>query len=549
LFLLMTLAIMARLVHWQLTGKPLALAQATTPAVEPQRGNITDRRGTLLAIDSFSWEIYANPQAFQEALSPQMRSTVAFSLTQVLGQSAGSIQAALATDTSLVVLMKGATEAQREGVVQIGREIKNRWLVWAAAKRKRTYPLDSLAAQVLGCADADLRGLYGVEAIYDPWLRADAPWSGGQLPGKPEPLPEAWRLYLPSPAGRDLVLNLDTGLQYMAEKRLAEAIGFYGAEAGTIVIMDPRNGALLALAHQPTFDPNKYYEQTDGDVWIRSAVSQMYEPGSVFKLITFAAALDQGVITPTTMFEDRGSLVVGGRTVRNAERKTFGKLDAQTALAKSVNVVTAQIAVELGPDRFYRYVRAFGFGKPTEADLPSESHGILREPGNQEWSQSDLAANSYGQGLSVTALQMTNAIAAIANGGRLYQPQAVNSLVSRGQLYQLPPRVLRDVMRPETAHTLTQMMTYTVDQSAYSDLVPGFKVAGKTGTAEIATEGRYSTQETIASFVGFLPAGNPQVIIMVKLVKPTRSTWAEHTAMPTFGKVGQDAVRILEIKP
>lgn len=548
LFLLIVLALLTRLIQWQVTGHGSAATAETWQAARPQRGNILDRNGALLATDAFSWEVYADPYAIRKKQDPKLKATLTFSLTQALNRSPAEIETLLASETPLVVLAKNVTEEQRQQVDRIAEPFQYRGLVWTDFKRVRVYPMASLGAQVLGCTDFDLRGLYGVEATYDRWLRADNPWTGGQLPGKPQPIPEGWRLFAPSTAGRDLVLFLDAGLQYMADKRLAEAMARYEAEAGTIVIMEVRTGGLLALAHQPNFDPNRYYDSTDGDVWMKSAVSQIYEPGSVFKLITYAAALDTGLITPETILEDKGQLVVGGRTFRNAERKTYGQITAADALAKSVNVISAQLAVNMGPETFYRYVRAFRFGKPTEVDLPAESYGILKEPGHSLWSQSDLAANSFGQALSATALQVTAAVAAIANGGQFVQPQAVKAVIYNDQVYNLPPRVLGAVIKPETAQQLVELMVYTVDRSAHPNMVPGYRIGGKTGTAEVVTtEAGYSQQETIASFVGFLPARDPQIVILVKLVKPKYSPWAEHTAMPTFGVIARDAVRLLDL--
>ena len=391
-------------------------------------------------------------------------------------------------------------------------------------------------------------GVYGVEASYDGWLRGDPEWSGRHLPGQPQPLPTGWELFLPSPSGHDLVLNLNAPLQHVVEKRLAEGLFENEAEGGTVIVMDPHSGAVLALANLPSFDPN-HYSDVDQDTWVNAAVGQIYEPGSVFKLITMAAALNSGQVTPNTVYEDKGRLKVSGRYIYNAEHQTYGKVTVREALAKSLNVIIAQICLDMGADTFYNYVRRFGFGKLTEVDLDYEAQGIVKKPGNPLWSYFDQAANSFGQGISVTALQVINAVAAIANGGKLYQPQIVQSLVLDGEVYRIPPRILERPISAETARTLTQMMVYAVDQSSYPGLIPGYRVAGKTGTAEIPTEEGYTSQETITSFVGFLPAADPQLVILVEFVRPKSSRWAEHVAMPVFGQIAQDAVTVLGIQP
>jgi cell division protein FtsI/penicillin-binding protein 2 len=542
IFLAILLILFVRLAYWQLLGTTPEPGPPAVQAAEPSRGRIVDTNGLLLATDNFIWEIYTNPNQFRQS---DEQAALADELASIMGGSAEELRnLLLSSDAPLLTLRIGASEEQCQAVQALERPS----VFWCAARRTRAYPMGPLAAHLLGFANYSLIGVYGVEASYDAWLRADMEWPLQRLPGAPQPIPEAWKLYLPSPGGRDLVLHLHAPLQHMVETRLAEALRFYEAEAGTIIILDPRTGGILALANLPTFDPNNYSEVSQ-EVWVNPAVSQIFEPGSVFKLITMAAALDTGLATPDTILEDEGYLQVADRFIRNAERKKYGQITLRDTLAKSVNVVTAKLCLELGPEIFYRYVHLFGFGKLTEIDLPLEGYGIVKEPGNPLWSYFDQATNSFGQGISVTAIQMINAVAAIANGGTLLQPQVVRGLIWNGQMYTVPPRVLGYPIKPETARTLTEMMVYTVEKSAYPNLVPGFRVAGKTGTAEIPTEQGYTAQETITSFVGFLPADDPQIAILVKLVKPKRARWAEQVAVPVFSQVAQDAVQALKMQP
>ena len=421
--------------------------------------------------------------------------------------------------------------------------------VWCDGRRKRVYPQDTLAAHLVGFTDGDQSGRAGLEASYDGWLRTMGDWPTDQLPGQPEPLPDDWKSYLPSPAGRDLVLHLDAALQYQVEKRLAEALTKYEAKAGTIIVMNPRTGALLAVANLPTYDPNQDRRNHAG-AGDKLGGERAYEPGSVFKVITYAAALDTKRITPDTLFSDPGKLEIGSRIIRNAQNKNYGTITARQALAELGQHRQRQICLDMGRDDFYRYIRQFGFGRPTEVDLAQESPGIVKRPGTEAWSQYDQAANSFGQGISVTPIQMISAVGAIANGGTVMQPQVVKGLVWDGKVYNLPPRRLGQAIKPETAHTLTQMMVFTVDNYvAGPKLVPGYRVAGKTGTAEIPQPGGYTSDLTITSFIGFLPAADPQVVILVKLVEPKASRWAEKIALPVFGLVAHDAVSTLNIRP
>jgi cell division protein FtsI/penicillin-binding protein 2 len=541
IFLIAFLIVIIRLVHWQILGGAQEVPMLSAQAEEISRGRILDSDGLLLATDDFSWEVYVNPQKMQTAA---IGSTLVISLTEILGMPAEKLQAELESDVTATILTRKGTDTQRRAIAAL----KQPGLVWCVAKRIRAYPQGALAAHVFGFTNYLQEGLYGVEASYDGWLRSTAEWPADRLPGEPQPLPDAWKAYLPSPAGHDLILYLNAPLQYIVEKRLVDALAYYGAEEGTVILMDPRTSGILAMANTPTFDPNRYSE-FDQETWVNTATSRIFEPGSVFKLVTYAAALDTGLITPESPFNDEGELMISGRMIRNAQLKTYGRVTARQALAKSINVVAARIALDMGDESFYRYVRLFGFGRLTEVDLNLESPGIVKDRSNSAWSGFDLGANSFGQGISVTGLQMINAVAAIANKGILLQPQAGKALVFNGQAYNLPSRVLGYPIKPETAQTLTRMMVYNVDSSAYANLVPGYRLAGKTGTAEIPTEKGYTSQRTITSFVGFLPAADPQLVILIKLVKPTKSPWAEQVAVPVFGQVAQDAVRILNIKP
>ena len=542
-FAIFALAVLIRMVDWQVS-RAVHSVEAAAQTKDLSRGRIVDSHGLLMATDSFTWEIYADPIEYRgDKTNPDPAKIAA-----AIDIPDETLTAALAQDGHSVLVTKNVSEAQ----CLAARHAKEVPLwVWCDGRRQRVYPQDTLAAHVVGFADSEQRGLAGLEASYDGWLRTMGDWPTDQLPGQPEQLPDDWKNYLPSPAGRDLVLHLDAALQYQAEKRLAEALTKYEAKAGTIIVMNPRSGALLAVANLPTYDPNRTGETTLAQV-TNSAVSEPYEPGSVFKLVTYAAGLDTKRITPDTLFSDPGKLTVGTRVIRNAQDKTYRTIAARQALADSVNTVSAQICLDMGRDDFYRYIRQFGFGRPTEVDLAQESPGIVKRPGTESWSQYDQTANSFGQGISVTPIQLISAVGTIANGGTVMQPQVVKELVWDGKVYGLPPRRLGQAIKPETAQTLTQMMVFTVENYvAGPKLVPGYRVAGKTGTAEIPIPetGGYTSDLSITSFIGFLPAADPQIVILVKLVEPKASRWAEKVALPVFGLVARDAVSTLNIRP
>ncbi len=544
LFAIFGLIVLTRLVLSQVVGVTAQSSSVLAQTIDTSRGRIVDSNGLLLAMDTFSWEIYVDPQAARRARPTAEKITEYAAL--IGGITPEKLTEAVSKPGTIAVVGRGVSEQQC--LTASDHPDIPAW-IWCDGKRKRQYLHGSLAAHVLGFVDADQTGHAGVEASYDDWLRTAGTWTSDRLPGSPQSLPETLKTYLPSAGGRDLVLHLNSALQYRVEKALSAALTRYEAKSGTIIVMDPRTGAVIALANLPTFDPNNYAQFTQGE-WKNIAINEFYEPGSVFKPITYAAALESGRVSPDDTLYDSGSLSLDGQTINNAENLVYGSITARQALAKSVNVVTAELCLDMGSDTFYRYVRQFGFGKVTEVDSDMEIAGIVKWSGTKYWSRYDQAANSFGQGISVTPLQMANAIAAVANGGSLMQPQFVQGLVYDGQLYTLPPRTLGRAIKPETAHTLTEMMTFTVDNYALGPtLVPGYRVAGKTGTAQIPGSEGYTSSLTITSFVGFLPAAEPKLLILVKLAEPKNSRWAEQVALPVFGEVAQDAVEILRIAP
>ena len=345
-------------------------------------------------------------------------------------------------------------------------------------------------------------------------------------------------------AGSDIVLTLDRTIQWIIEDELEKALEKYQAQSGTIIVMEPETGAILALANAPKFDPNKYAD-ADASAFTNPAVSAQYEPGSIYKIITMGAALDVGLIKPTTIFTDTGVISLGERAFFNSDRTAIGRVSASEALARSLNVVSVQIAAELGEETFYRYIRRFGFGDQTEVDLSGEVSGAVKWPNTQDWSLSDLGANSFGQGLAVTPLQMVSAAGSIANGGKLMRPYIVQARTQGNKMLYTEPTVMHRTISESAAHDLTEMMVDVVETGTPLARVKGYRVAGKTGTAQIPTIDGYTEDETIVSFVGFAPADDPRFVMLVKLDRPDPdiSPWATYTAAPVFAQI---AARLLQ---
>ena len=311
-------------------------------------------------------------------------------------------------------------------------------------------------------------------------------------------------------SGRSIVLTIDRDVQYMAEAELLRAIDDSGAESGAILIMDPRTGEILAMASYPSFDPNAYYEVVDAGVMVNPAISDQYEPGSVFKVVTMAAAIEEGVILPGSTYNDQASIECGGITVWNWDRASHGLIDMTQVLVQSLNVGTSTIVMEMGPTRFYRQVQAFGFGQQTLVDLQGEAGGILSVPGDANWQESQLCTNSFGQGLAVTPLQMLTAVNAIANDGLMMQPHVVYQVIDGENVYTTQPSPMGRPISAETAHLVRDMMVQVVDFGVTDAQVEGYSIAGKTGTAQIPVPGGYEDDTSIVTFVGFFPADDPR---------------------------------------
>jgi cell division protein FtsI/penicillin-binding protein 2 len=281
----------------------------------------------------------------------------------------------------------------------------------------------------------------------------------------------------------------------------------------------------------------------------------MWEPGSIFKVITWAGALDLGTITPFTEFYDAGAIEVGGRVIQNSDRQAHGPVTATEGLVKSLNTVAAEISLSMGKEDFYNYLRRFGFGTLANVDLDNEGPGLMKQPGDSNWFPSDLGTNSFGQGIAVTPVQMVVAVSAIANRGIMLKPHVVDTFVKHDpwggpdEMAKVEPMVVRQPISPDAAQAMVDMMVQVVEDGAVEAQVPGYSIAGKTGTAEIPAPYGYELEDTIASFIGFAPADDPRFIILVKLDRPSESPWGSRTAAPTFRAIAERLFAYMQIPP
>jgi cell division protein FtsI (penicillin-binding protein 3) len=505
--------------------------------IAPLRGAIRDRNGHILALDVFEFEITAAPPMIA---NPE---EVADRLTPLVERPRDEILELLKSGQPHVRLARRVPQ-------QIGETIESWDLrgIRVEPRPKRVCTENDLAAHVLGFVNETNNGYYGVEGYYNQILKGQAGEGQGERDPAGNYIPIGFYRLAPPQNGRDLVLTIDRTIQYMVEVELEEAIVRYGAESGTIIVMEPKTGSILAMANYPSYDPNRFAE-TPAELFVNPSVSAHHEPGSVFKIVTMAAGLDAGVITPQSTFYDSGSIEVGGRTIMNWDRQGHGLVSMTDVLAQSLNVGAAYVSTTLGRERFYTYVRRFGFGRITEVDLASEGPGRLRLPGDGEWHESDLGTNSFGQGLAVTPLQMITAVAAVANDGLMMKPHVLEKIVDGQHITTFQPFAVRRVISPQAAEQLTWMLVEAVQKETDLAAVPGYKIAGKTGTAQVPIPGGYHPNWTIASFIGYAPPEDPAFIVLVKIDKPAVEPWGSKVAAPVFKAVAEQLFILLGIPP
>jgi len=524
--------------------------------VKPARGILYDRWGKLLAGNTTVYEVgvelsqVRNPHSVALTLNVILGLDYAEVLEKVSQEvSPNAVYVVLddfVTQEKINLLEKYRTELETTTSKNRGEEPPSlRGLVYIP-HLQRSYPEMRLASNVLGFVNREGLGYYGVEAKFDDLIAGNAidVW----MPRDPNLVNEIPDI---SP-GASIILTIDRAIQAEIESILDNAVEFNGAQSGTIVVADPQTGEILAMATTPRLDLNEYWRYSEvfkDSTPFNRAVSQSYEPGSVFTVLTMAAALDSGAVTPDTVFIDVGVIEVGGIYIYNWNSAAWGPQDMQGCLQHSLNVCLAWVATQLGTKDFYDYLRAFGIGHLTGVDLAGEVRGRLKTPGDADWYEADLGTNSFGQGVAVTPLQMVMAVSAIANEGKLVAPRIVRSIIDKGNQFDTEKSLIGLPIKPETAKTLSEILARSLEEEASDALVDGYRLAGKTGTAEIPTPYGYSLSATNASFVGWGPLDDPRFLVYIWLEKPTSSPWGSVVAAPIFHDVVERLVVLMDIPP
>jgi cell division protein FtsI/penicillin-binding protein 2 len=554
---LFALVVIGRLVQLQLIEHDHYSKVADSELIDKttvyaRRGAIVDRNGNVLAISVDTWDIYVNAHVWQDE---QKAKTASEGLARLINMNAATIRQtvtqASAKDDVVEVLVK------RDVPYDIGTAIVHEDLdgVVPVADTQRDHPEGDLAASILGLTGTDNTGLAGLESEYNTLLQGEPGKSIFERDTVGDPIPFGQYVAIPPKPGQDLVLSIDRNIQQMAEERLDAAIQEHRAKGGQLIVADPNTLEILAMATDPSMQYSTLDLSDPAAIGLLKnvAVTNLYEPGSEFKLITAASAIDAGKVTPNTTYYDPGYVDVDGVKLQNWDYNIYGEQTMTGVLQNSINTGAVFMAEQLGQDLFYKYLNAFHFGQPTGFDLPGEASGHYRTSGDPGFSTVDFATQSFGQSITVTPLQMIQAIAAIINGGNLITPHIVKATISAdGSEHPVTPKVVGHPITQQTSDTMRQMMHAVLEAPGYrSEGDPKYYLAGgKSSTANVPLpNGGYNDLTQIASFVEFAPLDNPKVLVLVTLDENQDLETGSIAAGPVAADFIDDVLRYMNVAP
>jgi cell division protein FtsI/penicillin-binding protein 2 len=524
-----------------------------------------NQHGTDLVITPTRGEIYLSPQGNNPPLLvatnlsknmvyaiPQNvldKKQAAAKLAPLLEMTAAEIQAKFAQSQSYVPLKKQLSD-------DVSAKIKALKLsgIYLEAQDIRFYPENNLASQVLGFVGFrgnDRVGQYGIEGKYEKSLAGEKGSLGTDTDPSGVLIDLVSRDFKAARNGDDIYLTIDPTIQYRAQEVIKKAVAEHQADSGSVVVLNPKTGEILAMANAPDFDPNNYGKVTDQSLYSNKIVSGDYEPGSIFKAITMAAAMNDGKVTPQTTYENTGSLQIDDKLIKNSDPTSFlGQQNMITVLDESLNTGAFFAQQQIGNESFKKYVEKFGFGKLIDFELPNQVPGNLENLNRK--GDIFFATASYGQGITATPLQMVQAYGAIANGGKMMRPYVVRKIVHPDGSEQETKQSSTQVINSQTASALSAMLVDVIEVGhGKKAAVPGYYMAGKTGTAQVAHKDRsgYDPNRNIGSFLGFGPVDDPRFVILIRIDSPKEVKFAETTAAPSFGELSKFILNYLQIPP
>ncbi len=502
--------------------------------VEPKRGIIYDRKGRELAVSASSETVVAIP------LEVENPTTTAKLLSEVLDMDYEYVYQRITRKASAVYVKRKVSE-------DVAREIRELGLrgITFTEESKRFYPKANLASHVLGFAGIDSQGLDGIELSYDKFLRGKAGKIEAERDAAGRSIPDGIQEYVAPNDGYNLSLTIDEVIQYIAERELDKAVNEFQVSGGTVIVMDPRNGDILAMANRPDYNPNSFADYPQ-KYWRNRGISDGFEPGSTFKIITTAAALEDGVVHENDRFVDPGYIKVSGETIHCWKLGGHGSQTFAEVVQNSCNPGFVQVGMRVGKESFYNYIKAFGFGNQTSIKLPGEAGGIVSK--YDSIGPVELATMSFGHGITVTPIQLTTAVSAVANKGMLLQPKLVKEIrTPDGELVEEVDSInIRQVISEKNAKRTLNLLEKVVEKGSGANAkIEGYRIGGKTGTAK-----HYGSQVYDASFIGILPINDPKLVITVVLYDITGYPYyGSQTAAPVFRNIAYDTLRYLEIPP
>ena len=527
----------------RMTAK-MAMQVKESKVLQSPRGTIYDRNGRELAISSLTKSLYADPSEIKDP------DEIVSLLSTLLEMNPVDLREKLTTGGRFIWIKRMIEPVVAQKIQAVIKEADIKGLVFLE-ESKRYYPNDNLAAQVLGFVGTDDIGLDGMEMALDKVIKGKSTEHTVDTDSRGTPIFKSIFTFTPPKQGKNVYLTLDSAIQFIVEQSLDKAMITNKPRGATVIVMNPHTGEILAMANRPTYNPNQFYKYSDQE-WKNRAVAYNYEPGSTFKSVVSAAALQEGKLTPDERFTDAGFVEVSGRRIQNWSGESYGNISFVEVIKQSINTCFVQIGMRLGAYKLTEYAKAFGFGKATGIELPGEEEGLLFDP--KDMRDSDVATMSIGQSIAVTPLQLITAVSAIANEGVLLKPHIIKEIRNAdGSIDQeVTTQTVRQAITPETARILTGLMEKVVSEGGGKKaFVKGYRFAGKTGTAEKLQDNGsgYSAGRYVASFVGFGPVEDPQVAVLVVLDDPQGVYYGGEIAAPIAGEILGQIMRHLAIYP
>lgn len=554
LFLLFFMSVFLRLFYWQVIKSDELSALAESQRFEnlktfAKRGNIYFSDGTILAASKPTFLLYGQPKSLSDEEKTKLSKTVSNILADKEEKKdfQEKLENDLAQDLYWVTLQKNISFEKRNEIDQL--KLKG---IGFEEKFSRFYPEGSSSAHLLGFVGSDSKGedtgYFGLEGEYNGELKGFSGLLKLEKDSKGLPILIGNFLGNTSRNGKDLVLHIDRTVQFLVEQNLRKGLEKYGAQAASAVVMDPKTGAILAMASYPGYDPASF-GNFPKENFKNPLVANSYEPGSTFKVLVMSGTISEGLLEAETRCDIcDGPIEVGGFNIRTWNNKYFPDSTMTDVIVHSDNTGMVFAGRKLGIEKMYSYIENFGFGSLTGIDLEDEATPDLRD--KDTWREIDLATSSFGQGIAVTPIQMVRAVGTIANGGKLMEPHVVRELKDINSSFKIEPKVIRQVITETAAKNVTEMMIKAVDEGEAKFAKPkGFKIAGKTGTAQIPVAGHYDPNKTIASFVGFAPADDPKFVMLVRYDQPSTSPFGSETAAPTFFEIAKELFTYYKIAP